>query len=269
MDITVKELGDVKVSYRLISSKAPHTLVFIHGFPFNQSIWDPQMPVLQNYASLLSYDVRGHGSTISQHHFFSIDLFARDLLRLIDSLQLKQVVLCGISMGGYIALRAMEIDAGNIAGLILCDTNAVADSNEAKLNRFAGIDTLLKDGNVPYADNFVGKVLAQSTLQNKPDVVRRVRQTIVENTPENICATLLALASRTDTSAGLSKIAVPVLIIRGEHDVLMSDEQTRQLTAGISNAKLQIIPGSGHLPNLENPVEFNKAVSDFITGLSG
>ncbi|TZF86465.1 alpha/beta hydrolase (plasmid) [Pedobacter sp. BS3] len=269
MNISVKDLGDVKVSYRLIPSETSYTLVFIHGFPFNQSIWDPQMQALQRYADLLSYDVRGHGNTVSSHRFFSIDLFARDLLQLIDSLQLKQVVLCGISMGGYIALRAMEIDAGKITGLILCDTNAVADSNEAKLNRFAGIDTLLKNGNVPYADNFVGKVLAQSTLQHKPHVVRHVKQTITENSPEDICATLLALASRTDTSAGLSKIAVPVLVIRGEHDALMSNEQTRQLTAGISNAKLEIIPGSGHLPNLENPVEFNKAVSDFMAGLSG
>lgn len=257
--------GNIKVNVLTTEeSNSKATVVFIHGFPFNKDIWKQQMDALPKGIRGIAYDVRGHGKTSSGHGYFSVDQFANDLLTLIKFLKLKNVILCGISMGGYIALRAMEISPEAISGLILCDTNSLADSNETKLARFAQIETIMTKSKEAFADAFVKKIFSSHTVQHKPKVLEFITRVILENKEKNICATLLALASRTETTASLDKIKVPVLIIRGEEDQVITDEQAKILHKNIKNSELVLIPESGHLPNLENTDQFNVIMNKFI-----
>lgn len=265
MKETRVKTGNIKVNVAVTEQQNPKAaVVFIHGFPFNKDIWKQQMSALPKHIQGIAYDVRGHGKSSSGHGYFSIDQFAKDLLDLIKFLKLKEVILCGISMGGYIALRAAEISPEAISGLILCDTNSLADSNEGKLNRFAQIETIMSKDLQIFTDAFVKKIFSQETFQNSPKTVDFIRGVILQNKEKNICATLLALASRTETTVSLDSIHVPALIIRGEQDQLISNEHVEILHQHIKKSSLKLVPGSGHLPNLENPEQFNSLMNEYL-----
>jgi len=266
MKETRVKTGHIKVNVAVTEEQDPKaTIVFIHGFPFNKNIWKQQMVALPEHIQGIAYDVRGHGKTSSGHGYFSVDQFANDLLNLIKFLKLKNVILCGISMGGYIALRATESSPETVSGLILCDTNSMAEGNEGKLNRFAQIETIMSKDLQAFTDAFVKKIFSRDTLQKKPKVVDFIRQVILQNKEKNICATLLALASRTDTTVFLDSIKVPTLIIRGEQDQIISHEQVEILHQHIKKSTFSLIPESGHLPNLENPEQFNAILNEYLT----
>lgn len=266
MEYLTTTIEGENISYALKSVANPvQTIVFIHGFPFDKSIWDDQLTSLSENFQGIAYDVRGFGESTTQHTFLSIDLFAKDLLAFLKSQSIESYILCGISMGGYIALRAYELAPESIKGLVLCDTNAVADGNEAKLKRLKSIQQVEDGGKEEFTESFIENVFSTSTLANKPGVVNFLRSVILNTSDETVCATLLAMASRTDTSHVLAEINVPVLIIRGEEDKLMSQEQTNQLTNHIEKSEFVSIKHSGHLPNLENTQDFNDALGSFLS----
>lgn len=258
-------LNGIEVSYIINSSKpANPTIIFIHGFPFTSELWSKQLEGLNKSVTGIAYDIRGFGASTTNHDFFSIDLFAKDVLALSKRLCKGPVILCGISMGGYIALRAMEIAPQLVSGLILCDTNAMADSNESKLNRFASIDSITKDGLADFAGNFIKKVFSPSSLNKKSGITAGIYSMIIRNSVKSVCATQLALASRTDTSSILSTIKIPTLLIRGDEDHITTNEQMQFLLTAIPEAEYHIIENAGHLPNYEQPDLFNKVINAFI-----
>src|SRR5690606_25678507 len=125
-------LDDISIAYfrcDAVAEQPALTVIFIHGFPFNKNMWLQQLEALPAAVTGIAIDVRGHGGSTSGHGFFSVDVFARDLLACMDALQVERAVVCGISMGGYIALRAYEIAATRFSGLVLCDTHSAADDN--------------------------------------------------------------------------------------------------------------------------------------------
>lgn len=259
------KVNNITVSYSSkLSDEVEVTIVFIHGFPFNKTIWDKQLKSLPNNIRGIAYDIRGFGNSSTDHFFLNIDLFATDLLNFIDSLKIEKCVLCGISMGGYIALRTFELNSNKIAGLVLCDTNCIADKNEGKVKRFASIELIRSGGKDEFTEGFIKNVFSEDTLAHNPDVVGFLREVIKSTSDDTICSTQLAMASRTDTSSVLPNIKVPALIIRGENDKLMTDEQANQLNSGIAKSESITISKAGHLPNLENPEDFNKALNTFL-----
>lgn len=258
-------IGDISISYLLKeSSVAEKTILFIHGFPFNKNMWIDQLESLPANVRGIAIDVRGHGMSTIGHGYFSVDVFAKDLLVFIEMLGLERVVLCGISMGGYIALRAYQLAPQLIAGLVLVSTTSQADTNEAKIKRFDTIQSVLKYGRRTFAIGFVKNVFSEQSLATKADEVELIRSSIRRNDVRSICATLLALASRTDTTDSLKEITVPCLIIRGESDKLITAKQTEILKEGIVQSELLIMKGCGHLPNLEDPYVFNTTLNNYL-----
>lgn len=240
------------------------SLVFIHGFPFSSAMWRSQMEVLPEHIEAYAPDIRGFGKSTSPHSFFSVDLFARDLFDFLDAQKLDQVILCGLSMGGYISLRAAQIDRARIKGLILCDTNSVSDSNESKLKRFATIDLVASGRKNEFAESFLKNLFAESSFDSKIQGIELIRNIILNTAGSTICGAQLALASRTDTSAVLNELDLPSLIIRGEHDKVMTPEQAIQLQQGIKGSELITVPFAGHMSNIENPEIFNSTLLNFL-----
>ena len=240
------------------------TIIFIHGFPFGKEIWQSQLEALPNNIQGIAYDIRGYGESDSGHGFFSIDLFAKDLIQLIDTIGLQKVILCGVSMGGYIALRTYELQGALISGLILCDTNSGADTNVNKINRFASIEKIQEEGKGAFANEFLKKVFSVKTQEERHDMTSSIFKLIMALPDSTLCATQMALASRTDTSPILEKVTVPTLIVRGAEDQLMSVQQANDLHHAIPGSELVEIPQAGHLPNLENAGDFNSAMNMFL-----
>lgn len=258
-------IGDISMSYLLKEAdEASKTIVFIHGFPFNKNMWHHQLDALPTHIRGIAIDVRGHGASTIGHGYFSVDVFAKDLLVFIEKLGLKKVVLCGISMGGYIALRTQQLAPETVIGLVLADTNSEADSNEAKIKRFDTIQSVLKYGRRTFAIGFVKNVFAEENIARRWEEVELIRSSIRRNDVRSICATLLALASRTDTTDSLKHIPYKCLVIRGAEDKLMSEGQAVLLKNEIPDAELLIMQQCGHLPNLEDPQNFNIALINYL-----
>ena len=262
-------IGDISISYLRKEAKAAshHTVVFVHGFPFNKNMWMPQLEALPASVRAIAIDVRGHGNSTTGHGFFSIDVFAKDLLVFLRKTGIERAVLCGISMGGYIALRAYQLQPDAFSGLILCDTNSLADDNAAKQKRFDTIQSVLKNGKRAFSIGFVNNVFGQKTLAENPEAVDLIKSSIRRNTESSICATLLALAARTDTTDSLPSVTVPTLVVRGADDRITTREQSDILVSGIPGATYLEIPGCGHLPNLEDPTRFNMELMAFLDGI--
>ncbi len=259
-------IGDISISYfhRKARTASAKTIIFLHGFPFNKNMWRPQLEALPDYIEAFAVDVRGHGNSTSGHGFFSIDVFAKDLRVFMERLNIDQAVLCGISMGGYIALRAYELFPEKISGLILSDTHSKADSNAAKQKRFDSIQAVLSHGRRPFAIGFVENVFASSSIEKYPEAVELIKSSIRRNSISTICATLLALAARSDTSASLYQIEVPALLIRGVQDKITAKQDMLDLANAIPKNSYVEIEDAGHLPNLEDAEKFNSLLQEFI-----
>ncbi len=259
-------IGDISISYfhkkaRAVSTK---TIIFLHGFPFNKNMWRPQLEALPDHINAFAVDIRGHGNSTSGHGFFSIDVFAKDLRAFMERLHIDEAVLCGISMGGYIALRAHELFPEKISGLVLADTHSKADSNAAKQKRFDSIQAVLSHGRRPFAIGFVENVFAPSSLEKFPEAIELIKSSIRRNNISTICATLLALAARTDTTASLYQIEVPALLIRGAQDKITAKQDMLDLANAIPKNSYVEIEHAGHLPNLEDAEKFNSLLHEFM-----
>ncbi|MXV52761.1 alpha/beta fold hydrolase [Pedobacter sp. HMF7647] len=260
------KVNDILVKYIVKPVIEPaFSLVFVHGFPFDKSMWHDQLANLPVNVQGIAYDVRGLGESESGSKFVNMNVLAEDLIGFIKALNLTNVVVCGISMGGYIILRTLQLEPKWFKAIILSDTTSFADTNESKLNRFAGIETLQNSGTEVYAENSLKNLFAKSTFDSQPGAVSKIREAIFRNSVDGMCATLLALASRTDTTDVLERITVPTLIMRGEEDQIIKSEQANDLHEKIGGSELVIIPSAGHLPNLENARAFNSAVANFLS----
>lgn len=239
-------------------------VVFIHGFPFSHRMWEPQLEALPHRYRAIAYDVRGHGESDVGDGQYTMELFVDDLMAILDHLGIEQAVVCGLSMGGYIALRAVERHQRRFRGMVLCDTRSEADTNEARIGRAETIKAVKLWGVRAFAGEFVQAVLAVETLKTNPAVVQEVSGIIVANDPLGTGGTLLALAARTDTTSALPAMDLPALILVGEHDTVTPPADARALQAGLPQAELYVIPHAGHMSNLENPAAFNERLLAFL-----
>ncbi len=239
-------------------------VVFIHGFPFSHLMWEPQMKALPNNIRAITYDVRGHGESDVADGIYTIEFFVDDFIALLDHLCIERAVVCGLSMGGYVALRAIERHPERFLALVLCDTRSEADPNEGKVKRSASIKAVKTDGVAAFADGFVKAVFAESTFKRNPAAVEGIKDLIKANSPIGICGTLLALAARTDTTAALSAIKVPTLILVGAEDKLTPPSASESLRDRITRSELHVVPGAAHMSNIENPDEFNRHLISFL-----
>lgn len=257
---------DVSLSYHIkkATEEEKHTIIFLHGFPFNKNSWRPQLESLEDDITGIAIDIRGHGLSTSGHGFFSIDVFAKDIIAFINKLNLEKVILCGVSMGGYIALRMYQLIPNQIEGLILSDTHHKSDDNTAKQKRFDSIQAILRHGRRPFALGFIDNLFAKKTAQENQEAVELIKSSIRRNSIQTICATMLALASRTDTFDVLKTITVPTLIIRGVEDKITPKPLMEEMMQQIPKAQYIEIEEAGHLPNLEQPLAFNKELNAFL-----
>jgi pimeloyl-ACP methyl ester carboxylesterase len=171
-------------------------------------------------------------------------------------------------MGGYIALRAAERNPERVLALILGDTQAKADSNEAKLKRTASIKAVKTNGVKPFAEAFLKTAFTAQSLTSKSESVVLIQRIIESNSSLGICGALLALATRTDTTVSLLAIQVPTLILVGDQDALTPVSASQEMHDRIRGSEMRIIKNAAHLSNIENADEFNKYVSDFLNKLA-
>jgi pimeloyl-ACP methyl ester carboxylesterase len=200
---------------------------------------------------------------------YTIELFVDDVLTVLDVLKLESVVGCGLSMGGYVLLRALERAPGRFRGAVLADTRTQADDDKGKVGRADAIKKLKTDGPDAFVEQFAGKLLGKTTLAQRPAVRETVLKIGRRNSVLGMSGALLALAARTDTTAALRAFANPILVLVGEEDGITPPDMSRQMAASNSRAQLVTFPGAGHMSNLESPDAFNQALAGFLKEVVG
>lgn len=243
------------------------TVILIHGFPLNKTMWNAQITALKEDFRVVAYDIRGHGNSHSSDVGFSMGLFANDLIALMDTLKIDKAVVCGFSMGGYIALNAIEKYPERFNALLLCDTNCAADSAATKKNRMKAIESIKENGLAEYADESIKKLFALSSISKKSEEVAFVREMIIKTEKSSIYKSLHALADRKDTCNVLTKIRMPVLIMVGEEDEITPPDVAFSMQYKIIGAELHLIEHAGHMSNIENSAAFNKQLIKFAKSI--
>ena len=258
------KVNDINVGYNDEGPEKAPVIILIHGFPLNKSMWNSQVEALKDNFRVIAYDIRGHGSTDIGAIDFSIDLFVKDLLGFMDALMIEKTIICGLSMGGYIALNAIENYSARFTALILSDTNCTADSPEAIEKRMNTISSIKENGVEKLADYLIPNLFAPESFKTNSEEIAAVKEMIVTTSKQSLYNSLHALANRKETCSKLSDIKVPVLILVGEEDNITPVEAARIMKVKIRDSNLHIIPHSGHLSNMENPYEFNMQLKKFV-----
>lgn len=245
------------------------TVVLVHGFPLDHRMWRRPLEELSDAYRTVAYDVRGLGRSEVGDGQYTMELFADDLLALLDALDPGPVVGCGLSMGGYVLLRALEREPERFRGAVLADTRTAADDDATRLARARSIRTLRTDGVGPFADAMLPKLLGATTRAERPAVVEEVRRLAVENDPRGLAGAQLAMLSRTDTTGVLGRLEIPVLVVVGEEDELTPPDGARAMAEAVPDGRVAVIPGAGHVTPMERPAAFLEALRAFLDELSG
>jgi pimeloyl-ACP methyl ester carboxylesterase len=249
------------------SGRGAGTLVLIHGFPLNPTMWDPQLVLAERGWRIIVPELRGFGDGnrgAADPPTTSIDDYAGDTIDLLDQLHVKDAVVCGLSMGGYTAFAMFRHAPTYFRAMVLADTRSQGDSPEAVTNRKNMQQLAREKGQEAIADALVPKLLCDATRAGNPNVVQHLRRQITSNSVESIVGALTALMTREDSTPMLPTLRIPVQIIVGDQDAITPPPLSEQMHADIPGSQLAVIPGAGHMSNMEQPVAFNDALGLFL-----
>ncbi len=246
-------------------NKENQSIIFIHGFPFNSYMWRGQTSHFKENYHCVAYDIRGFGSSDTGDSILTMEIFVDDLFMLIDEMHLRKPIVCGLSMGGYILLRAVERDESRFGGIILCDTKSEADSNEVKIKRANNIKKIDQSGTEKFVEDFVPTTLKPESIAKLGNGYTHLLNLWKTTSAKTVKASLLAMAARTDTTGYLKNISVPTLLICGEEDALTPPPVMSAMKSEIKNSELVIVKEAAHLAPLENADETNAAIEKFLT----
>lgn len=243
----------------------PPTLLLIHGFPLDATLWSEQVEGLSADARILAPDLRGFGADRRPlPEVMTMEAHAEDLRDLLDEQGVDRVVLCGLSMGGYVAMAFLERWPERVAGLILAHTRASVDDEAGRQARMELVHEVTERGMERLARGMVGGLLTPRTMQRHPELVERVRAMIARQQPEAAAASALGMAQRMDRHATLRKVRVPALILVGEHDRLMPPHTAEPMREAMPHADLVMLPETAHLGCLEFSMGFNGAIHRWL-----
>lgn len=236
-------------------------VILLHAFPLSAALWRVQLTSLRDRMRMIAPDLRGFGGSGGNPPAQSLDDYASDVLELLDALGLDQVVLAGLSMGGYIAFALLRRAPERISGLLLADTRATADSDEVRATRAANAELVLREGSAALASRVLPNLVAP---QASEALRAELLQIAAANPPEGIAAALHAMAARPDSTSLLANIRVPTTVVVGAEDALTPPAEARTMHEAIPESRFVVIPGAGHLSAIERPAEFNLALVELV-----
>ena len=234
-------------------------LVLLHGFPLNKSIWSAQQSALSGQARVVCPDLRGHGDSPAPPGPYDLDLFARDILNLLDVLKIDKAILMGHSMGGYVTLAAWQMAPKRFTALGLICSQAAADTDQQRQGRKQLIEKVGKEGPSAAAEAMLPKLLANPT----PVLAERIRSIILQTKGHSIQSSLEALAGRPERTSLLAKIDVPLLIIAGSADQIIPIERAESMAKAAPQGRLVKL-SVGHMAMLEDPDGTTKAIQEIF-----
>jgi 3-oxoadipate enol-lactonase len=253
------------MSYREFGEGSP--VVFLHAFPLDSRMFEPQAEALAGFRHLITPDFPGFGRSPRAPAQPDMRYYAEGVRGLLDRLKLDRAVLGGVSMGGYVVFECLRLFPERVTGLVLANTRPEPDSDEIRENRRKMARRVAEEGVEVLVELQMERLLAPDTIENDERVVERVRAMILESNPNGVVAALGAMRERPDSTPLLGKIEVPTLVIGGEQDGISSPEVMGAMAEKIPDSRHVTLSNAGHLSNLEAPDGFNTALKEFFEEL--
>jgi 3-oxoadipate enol-lactonase len=244
-------------------------VVFLHGIGGNKTNWRDQILDFAKHFHAAAWDARGYGDSDDYEGPLRYQDFADDLVRVIDHFGAGQAHLVGLSMGGFIVQEFHARYAGRVASMTLCDTRATfgsAPSPEANADFIRLRLKPLQEGREP---SDIAPAVARSLVapDAPPEIVQRLIDSISALHKDSYMKTLQARGTW-KCSFDPRAVTVPTLVVCGAEDRLTPPSASQELADGIAGARLALIPGAGHLSNIEKPAAFNRVVIEFLRGIA-
>jgi pimeloyl-ACP methyl ester carboxylesterase len=245
-------------------------LIFVHSFPLSGKMWDMQVEYFKDKYRIITYDIRGLGESSTKDNVYSMEKFVNDFFHILNNLKIKKINACGLSMGGYILLRAVLKDHERFNSIILVNTKAGKDDDEVILKRSSAVIKIKSGGREAYLQKLLPKLISS----DNPDAEKSIKEIVSENSDEGICGNLLALSTRTNTLEKLSELDTPLLLLSATEDMINSDKEAdiifnhlKENRKPASYTTMIKMKDCGHLCSLEKPFEFNRIVDWFLKGI--
>jgi pimeloyl-ACP methyl ester carboxylesterase len=244
-------------------------VVLLHGFPLSRAMWVEQISTIGAIYRVIAPDLWGHGDSPAPEGVYTIDEMADDVLETLSSLHIgERIILGGLSLGGYVALSLILRYPERVRALLLMDTQAGADSAEAAANREVTARTVLEAGSAaPIVDGMIGRLFSPTFRERRPERVEPIRSVMAQTTARGIAGALRGMAIRPDRRGDLGKISVPTLVLVGEDDAITPPAVAKALAEAIPGARLEVIPGAGHMAPYENSAVSNAVILRFLESL--
>ncbi|MEV8535581.1 alpha/beta fold hydrolase [Streptomyces sp. NPDC051211] len=240
-------------------------VLMVHGHPFNRTLWHPQTAALTAAGyRVIAPDLRGYGESEGTPGKTLLADFADDLAVLLDRLGIGRAVVCGVSMGGQIAMEMLLRHPARVRALVLSDTSPVPETEDGKKFRRELADRLIAEGMGPYAEEVIGKMLAPYNVTGMPAAAAHVDDMMRGTDPQGAAAALRGRAERPDYRPALAACEVPCLVLVGADDEYTPVAEAERLYELIPDARLAVIENAGHLPGVEQPEAFNRALLEFL-----
>ena len=259
----IADLQGMQIAYDDKGNGLP--ILFIHGFPLDRTLWTAQAATILKICRTISIDLRGHGESQAIPGPYTMKMLAQDCNSLLNKLEITEpVILCGLSMGGYVTLEFYRQYPSRVAGLILAATRSGADSAEGRANRDKAIFEARQQGVISIVDSMLPKMLAQYTYKHRPELIRPLRAMMLRTSLDGAIGALEGMKNRSDSTPILTSIRIPTLILHGAEDQIIPITVAKAMQTVIFDSTLRILPEAGHLLNLEQPDLFNQAILDFL-----
>ena len=253
------QLEDVRIHYDLAGPSSAPALVFSNSLGATLSMWDPQMPVFEKQFRVLRYDTRGHGQSSVTPGPYTIDQLGRDVISLLDELQLDRVYFCGLSMGGQTGMCLALNAADRFHKLALCNTAAKIGNPEVWNTRIEGVR---KGGMKSISSAVMERWFSADYRAKSPDVIASTKLMLEGTNPDGYVANCAAIRDF-DARESIAAIHVPTLVIAGTHDAATTPADGRYLEGHIAGARYVEL-NAAHLSNIENRDRFNTELSAFL-----
>ena len=257
-------VGDTEIAFDDIGSGLP--VAFLHAFPLNRTMWDPQVSALVADCRCIPIDMRGFGESAVIGPY-SIDRFADDVVGVLDTLHIERAVIVGLSMGGYVAFALWRRHRSRVRAFVLANTRATADSIDMIERRRSMIDAAEDHGSAAVANMQIAGLIGKTTRDKRPDTYDAMHRMMSQAPTDGVIGALEALIERPDSTPTLASIDVPTMVVAGDEDVITPPRDARALQSAIAGSRLEVLQQAGHLSNVERPAAFNTIVREFLSSL--
>jgi pimeloyl-ACP methyl ester carboxylesterase len=249
------------------------TLVLLHGFPLDHTMWRFQTEALAQKYRVIVPDLRGFGQTPIEPFAAKTGVplgdYADDVAALLDAKEIAgPVTFVGFSMGGYILWQFYQRHRDRVRAMVMCDTRAAADTPQAQETRFKMAENVEGWGSAHVAHLMTSKLFGPATMAGSSKLVEEIVSVIGRTDPVAIAASQRGMAHRGDSTPLLPTIDVPVLYLVGVDDVISTRDEMKSMAQATPGAKFIEIQDAGHMSPMENPTSVNRAIEEFIEGLA-